>query len=96
MSSDRYPQLYLVCRAYFGQDFDLFGDTIAEIVSCYMQDSPPQHHQDLIREINLFFTDHPDTIELEFKREYGTGFKPKLWGHTSTSFLNELKRLLSE
>jgi hypothetical protein len=86
----------LVFRAYFGQDFDLFGDTIPEIVSSYKRDSPQGCHHQLIEEINSFMDEHPTDLDSAFKRDYGSGFNPKLWDHTTASFLDELKRLLSE
>jgi len=86
----------LVCGAYFGQDFDLFGNTIPEIVAGYKQDASREYHHELINEINSFINEHPNDLDSEFEKDYGSGFDPKLWGHTTTSFLAELKRLLIE
>jgi CdiI immunity protein len=96
MLSDRYPRMYELFGAYFNQDFDLWGDTIPEIVSCYKKDSPPEYHREIINEIDSFVNEHPDDLDSAFERNYDSGFNPALWGHTTASFLDELKRLLSE
>ncbi|WP_240162771.1 MULTISPECIES: contact-dependent growth inhibition system immunity protein [unclassified Paraburkholderia] len=96
MPSEHYSQMSLVFRAYFGQDFDLFGNTIPEIVSCYKKDNPQERHNELINEINYFMDEHPNDLDSTFETKYGTEFDPALWGHTTASFLDELKRLLNE
>ncbi|MCC8391209.1 hypothetical protein LJ656_01295 [Paraburkholderia sp. MMS20-SJTR3] len=96
MSPEQYSQMEQIFGAYFGEDFDLFGDTIPEIISCYKNTNPRHYHHQLIDEINLFLHDHPNDLDAAFEKEYGSGFDPKLWGHTTISFLSELTRLLSE
>ncbi|MFT4065331.1 contact-dependent growth inhibition system immunity protein [Paraburkholderia sp.] len=84
-----------IFTVYFGQDFDLFGDTVPEIVSCYRRDES-HRREDLIREIGSFIGEHPKDLDAAFERDYGSAFDPESWGHTTASFLDELKRLLSE
>jgi hypothetical protein len=96
MLSDRYPRMYELFGAYFNQDSDLWGDTIPEIISCYKNDSPIEYQREIINEINSFINEHPSDLDSAFERDYGSGFDPHLWGHTAASFLDELKRLLSE
>ncbi|MGF6981991.1 hypothetical protein QFZ99_001468 [Paraburkholderia atlantica] len=96
MLSDRYPRMYKLFGAYFNEDFDLWGNTIPEIVSCYKDDSPPEYRKEIIDEINLSINEHLSNLDSAFERDYGSGFDPDLWGHTTASFLDELKLLLSE
>jgi len=86
----------LIFNAYFGEDFDLFGNTIPEIVSRYRKDSPREFQHELINEIDLFMKEHPTDLGSAFKKNYGSSFNPNLWGHTAASFLGDLKRLLNE
>nr|WP_244195953.1 contact-dependent growth inhibition system immunity protein [Paraburkholderia susongensis] len=88
--------MYELFGAYFNQDFDLWGNTIPEIVSCYKRDSPREYHHELVSEINSFMNEHPVDLDSAFAKNYDSGFYPKLWGHTTASFLDELKRLLGE
>lgn len=96
MPSDRYPRMYELFGAYFNQDFDLWGDTIHEIASSYKMDSPPDYHREIINEINSFMDEHPNDLDSAFERDYGPGFNPELWGHTTASFLEELKRIFRD
>jgi hypothetical protein len=40
--------------------------------------------------------EHSTDLDCAFERSYGSGFDPTLWGYTTESFLNELKRLMGE
>ncbi|MBB5468041.1 hypothetical protein OKW30_002545 [Paraburkholderia sp. Clong3] len=96
MLSERYPKLYQLFGAYLNQDSDLWGETIPEIVSCYRRDCPRESHLEMIHEIDSFINEHPDDLDSAFETDYGQDFDPELWGYTTTSFLEELKRLLSD
>lgn len=80
--------------AYLNQDYDIWGETIPEIVACYMGDSPPEFHAELIKEIEKFMGDHPEDLKDAFDTSYGAGFDPELWGYKVDEFLLELTRLL--
>jgi len=94
-SSKRHPAMDHLFTTYFGQDFDLFGETVPEIVACYKRDSP-YDYENLIREINSFRTEHPHDLTIAFDQIYGHGFSPEPWGYTTASLLDEIQRLLSE
>ncbi|WP_316251746.1 contact-dependent growth inhibition system immunity protein [Paraburkholderia sp. UCT2] len=96
MLSERYPKLYQLFGAYLNQDSDLWGETIPEIVSCYRRDCPRESHLEMIHEIDSFISEHPDDLDSAFETDYGQDFDPELWGYTTASFLEELKRLLSD
>ncbi len=84
-----------IFSVYFGQDFDLFGETVPEIVACYKKDSP-YDYENLIREIDTFRSEHPDNLDAVFKQLFRRGFRPEGLGYTTASFLDEIQRLLSE
>jgi hypothetical protein len=52
--------------------------------------------QSAIEEIKRLTAKFGENLDSAFYEMYGHDFNPKLWGHTTASFLNELKRLLSE
>ncbi|WP_028229580.1 contact-dependent growth inhibition system immunity protein [Paraburkholderia ferrariae] len=91
--SERYPEMDHLFTIYFGQDFDLFGATVPEIVACYKKDSP-YHYENLIREMDSFRKEHPDDLEAAFK-PFRRGFRPEGRGYTTASYLDEIRRLLS-
>jgi hypothetical protein len=65
--SERYPEMEHIFSVYFDQDFDLFGETVPELVSCYKRDDS-HRQQSLIREIDSFRKEHPDELDTAFKQ----------------------------
>ncbi|MCC8391211.1 hypothetical protein LJ656_01305 [Paraburkholderia sp. MMS20-SJTR3] len=96
MLSERHPRMYELFGAYFNQDYDLWGTTIPQILSCYKEVAPRKYHYQLIDEINSFIREHPADLDSAFENDYGEGFDPHLWGYTTITFLSELIRLLHE
>ncbi|NML31678.1 hypothetical protein HHL14_12625 [Paraburkholderia sp. G-4-1-8] len=94
-SSKHYPSMDHLMITYFGQDFDLFGETVPEIVACYEKDSP-YSYANLIYEIDAFRNEHPNDLTIAFNQKYGSGFSPEPWGYTTASFLDEVQRLLRD
>ncbi|NML34089.1 hypothetical protein HHL14_25075 [Paraburkholderia sp. G-4-1-8] len=95
MLSTRYPYMYQLFGAYLNEDSDIWGDTLPEIIACYKRDCPRENQLGIIDEANSFINEHPNDLDSAFKKDYGRNFSPKLWGYTTASFLEELKRLLS-
>jgi hypothetical protein len=91
-----YPALDHLLHAYFGEDFDLSGNTVEAIVDCYMEESPVEHHRALREEIARFRLAHPNELDDAFLGSYKNFFNPPLWRHTTDSFLTEVDRLLRE
>ena len=91
-----YPEIDQLLHVYFGEDFDIWGNTIEELVGCYKRDSPIGDHQALLDEIASFRQAHPNDLDTAFLASYKNFFNPPLWGHTTDSFLTEVDRLLRE
>jgi hypothetical protein len=53
-----YPHLNKLLMSYFHQDFDIFGDTLAEIVGVYRDDFPPEDRAAMVGEIQRFLEVH--------------------------------------
>ncbi|MCC8392407.1 hypothetical protein LJ656_07380 [Paraburkholderia sp. MMS20-SJTR3] len=93
--ADRYPAMNHLFNMYFGQDFDLFGDSIPEIVACFKRDCH-SHYQNVLREIHAFRSEHPNDLAVAFEKTYLRAFSPEPEGYTTVSFLAEVERLLRE
>jgi hypothetical protein len=91
-----YPELDQLLHVYFGEDFDLWGHTVEELVGCYKRDSPVSDHQILRDEIARFRQAHPNDLDEAFLDAYKNFFNPPPWNHTTDSFLTELDHLLRE
>jgi hypothetical protein len=90
------PELDQLLHIYFGQDFDLWGNTIEELVGCYKRDSPVKDHQALLEEIARFRQTHSQDLDAAFHSAYPNETNPAGWGHTTDSFLTEVERLLRD
>jgi hypothetical protein len=93
MSKHPYPMLdqFMAC---FGQNYTYWGETVAEIVAAFKQQGSAEHCNALLNEIASISRDHQDDLEVSFAALFGSDFDPSLWGHTATSFLAEVTRLL--
>ncbi|MBN3805260.1 hypothetical protein GXB81_19720 [Paraburkholderia sp. Ac-20336] len=91
-----YPNLDFLIHSYFNEDFDLWGDNVPEIVSCFKKESDKALHKLVMEEIDRFKSDHSGNLNENFDAIYGLYVDPEPWGYTIASFLDELKRLLSE
>ncbi|MBC8747076.1 hypothetical protein OKW43_002070 [Paraburkholderia sp. WC7.3g] len=94
--NEKYGDLTGLIRSRFHEDFDLFGNSVEELVSSYTEKMSRSDIDALISDINSFEADYPETLDSEFKERFGRQFDPVLWGYTTASFLDEVKRLLSE
>ncbi|PKH26930.1 hypothetical protein CIG19_03835 [Enterobacterales bacterium CwR94] len=74
---------------YFNQDYDLSGETIHEIMQCYLESESPEMANSLLVDIDKFLI-QPIDIEAEFDKLYHYDFSPKLWGITAVEFLNSI------
>jgi hypothetical protein len=89
-----YPNLDFLIHAYFNQDFDLWGNNVQEIISCFIEESDQTLRTLTISEIDRLKLDHSVDLDEYFDEMYGFYVAPAPWGHTTASFLDELKRLL--
>jgi len=97
MKSDSiYQNLDYLIHAYFNQDFDSWGNTMEEIVSCFRKENDEALCRLIVTEIDRFEAEHSGDLDACFDRAYGLYVNPLAWGHTVHSFLEELKHLLAE
>lgn len=90
-----YPRLSSVIKIYFGQDYDLFGDSLEKLMNCAVDDSSPEEIRQLRDDIVHFFENHKDDLDAVFDKAYEFDFDPKLWDTTTNSFLRQLDHLAS-
>ena len=89
-----YPELSHFFGAYLNQDYEISGDTVEEVLLCYKSETPVEAHKRMVSEIERFEVENSIHLEEMFLEMYGDDFSPALWGYTTFSFLEELKRLL--
>lgn len=92
----KFPQLDQLIRAYLNQDYELSGDSIEEVVKCYLRDSPHKDHLQLLNDITNFRHAHPSNLDKAFLEVYGFDFDPQLWEISTLEFFEMVKLTLSE
>ncbi|NHB95841.1 contact-dependent growth inhibition system immunity protein [Photorhabdus stackebrandtii] len=80
---------------YFHQDYQLFGETIDEIIDDYLNCQYPITIISLIREIRIFIS-NSDDVEKDFDSLNYNEFVPELWETTALDFLNHVSKLAQE
>ncbi|MBB5510307.1 contact-dependent growth inhibition system immunity protein [Paraburkholderia atlantica] len=91
-----YPELNQLFGVYLNEDCSYWGSTIEAIVGCYKRDSSTESIKGILVEIERFRKAHSDNLDTAFEEAYGSQFDPKLWSHTTASFLDKLQRVLRE
>lgn len=89
----KYFNLDQLIGVYFNEDFDYWGNTIEELVRACASGCTQEMIQATVAEIDQFKNDHAENLDAAFE-EFGMQFDLTLSGHTTESFLDEVKRLL--
>ncbi|MDQ0571842.1 hypothetical protein QFZ42_003676 [Variovorax paradoxus] len=85
----RYELIDNLTKVYFGQDYDYFGETGAEVMAEYRKASTPAELEALRAEIIHFMRSHPD-LEAEFPRRFERPAQPEDFGSTMREFLESV------
>ena len=85
----RYELIENLTEVYFGQDYDYFGETGAEVMAEYRKACTPAELEALRAEILDFMRSHPD-LETDFLRCFERPAQPEDFGSTIREFLNSV------
>ncbi|CAI0985485.1 Uncharacterised protein [Serratia entomophila] len=86
------PNLGTLVRVFFGQDYDLFGESVEEILESYRDTENAETVQKTVDEATMLLTLYPEQQRLEavFAELVEGEFAPAPWGHTVQSFLEKV------
>ncbi|WP_445494801.1 contact-dependent growth inhibition system immunity protein [Photorhabdus sp. SF281] len=89
----QYPFLDILVGAYFCQDYDLlYGETMDEVIDCFLNVATQEMIKELIEEIDSFINTSKD-IEKDFDALYYSDFDPDFWDTaTALGFLNYVSK----
>lgn len=79
-------------RVFFGQDSDLFGESVDEILESYRNTENAATVQKTVVEAEILLDLHPDDRQLKtaFAKVAEGEFSPKAWGFTARTFLEKV------
>ena len=92
------PNLGTLVRVFFGQDCDLFGESVEEILESYRDTENVMTVQKTVHEAQMFLGLYPDDTQLEFAFiNLAEGeFSPTAWGYSTRTFLEKVIQTLSK
>ncbi|GGH07014.1 contact-dependent growth inhibition system immunity protein [Silvibacterium dinghuense] len=97
--AEHYPHLDALLGGYFHQDFDLFGDTLAEILATYREDTSAEERAATRADIERFlgtYGPEAQAVNEALERIFKPGVIIEGWdGLNATQWLEEVARLLA-
>ncbi|HGM6999055.1 TPA: contact-dependent growth inhibition system immunity protein [Serratia marcescens] len=79
-------------RVFFGQNYDLFGESVEEILASYRETENTATVRKTVDEARALLAQYPEEQQLELAvAELADGeFAPAPWGYTARSFLEKV------
>lgn len=94
MSVDPYPELAQFIGCHFHEDYDLFGETIEEIMYDFKRTASTEQIRQVCFERDVFIAEDGADAAAVYAQHWGA-FNPAGWGYAIASFFEELKRVLN-
>ena len=93
--NNNYKNLGTLIRVFFGQDYDLFGETLEDVPDSYLQIENPKTAINVCQEAENLLSLNDETLTKTFAiLSQGECF-PELRGETVRTFLEKTKRHLA-
>ena len=89
----RFPHLDHFLNAYMHQDWELFGDSLEDVVQTYASDTSPVEMQQLRDEIVQLLTVEGHRIETSYYALYPNSVMPSGWGMSVADWLTRVANL---
>lgn len=95
MTANRYPRLADLLGGWFHQDYDIEGETVAEVIGAFRAVTPADQQAALRADISAFLTEHSETIEEDFETIFQPDITPSAFSGSTRAFLEEIQALLA-
>lgn len=86
-----YKNIETLIRVFFGQDYDLFGETVEEIADSYLEVESSGTVMKVYQEADKLLSLNDRVLTELFETLCQGEFCPELWGETVRSFLEKIK-----
>ncbi|MDQ1211148.1 contact-dependent growth inhibition system immunity protein [Pantoea anthophila] len=90
-----YKNIGTLIRVFFGQDYDLFGETVEEVLDSYLETENPKTAGKVCLEAEYLLSLNEQSLTETFESISQGEFNPEPWGETERSFLEKIKNYLS-
>lgn len=91
----RYPQIAALMGGWFHQDFDLVGETVAEIAADFARSASARDIAALVVEIDQFCAEHGDNLDAAFESCFAPQVIVAAFSGSTAAFLADLRAQLA-
>jgi CdiI immunity protein len=92
MNRPEHRALHDLIVVFFGQDMDLFGDSIDEVLDAYVANSSSADWAPLRADIARFMATYTDEdADRAFAQRWHNDFDPSRWGLSAMAFLRRVE-----
>lgn len=95
MTANPYPRLADLLGGWFHQDYDIEGETVAEVIGAFRAVTPADQQAALRTDISAFLTEHSETMEEDFETIFQPDVTPSALSGSTRAFLEEIQALLA-
>lgn len=95
MTAHRYPRLADLIGGWFHQDYDIEGETVAEVIGAFRAVTPADQQVALRADISAFLAEHSETMEEDFETIFQPDVTPSALSGSTRAFLEEIWALLA-
>jgi len=89
-----YKNIGTLIRVFFGQDYDLFGETVEEVLDSYLETENPKTAEKVCQEAEYLLSLNDQALIEAFQSISQGEFNPEPWGETVRTFLEKIKNYL--
>ncbi|PIE83378.1 MAG: hypothetical protein CSA09_00410 [Candidatus Contendobacter odensis] len=95
MTENQYPRLADFMGGWFHQDFDIEGETVAEVVAVFLNVTPLVEQEALRADIERFLAEHMHQLDDDFEAIFQPDVLPYALSGSTRAFLEEIRALLA-
>lgn len=89
-----YKNIGILIRVFFGQDYDLFGETVEEVLDSYLETENQKTAEKVCQEAESLLLLNDKALTEEFETICQREFDPEPWGKTVRTLLEKIKSYL--
>lgn len=89
-----YKNIGTLIRVFFGQDYDLFGETVEEVLDSYLETENPKTAEKVCQEAEYLLSLNDQVLIEAFQSISQGEFNPEPWGETVRTFLEKINNYL--
>lgn len=95
MPADTYPKLADLIASWFHQDFDIEGETVAEVMAACRRVMSIADREATRMEISRFLSVHDEDLEAAFAQTFKPDIIPSVLSGSTRGFLEEISNALA-